>query len=107
MVKAKNDLYRHGKYWPIYLDIATYAENGSLAIQMLTDDNGFMEPWSMLTVNLSVTLPEGYAYVDTNNNGDEILDWIIENELGELTGELGYSGFCIYPLVKFNLENPQ
>lgn len=43
------------------------------------------------------------AYVDVNN-----CPWaqkfIEENKLGEFTGKYGQSGFCIYPLYKFNLD---
>ena len=39
-------------------------------------------------------------YVDTNNM-PSAEKFIRENNLGEFTGEVEYSGFCEYPLYKF------
>ena len=80
-----------------------YANNGNLAIQMFDWEEGWAEPFAMLTVNLDEKLPEGYAYVDVNNL-DGVGDWIIENGLGEYAGKDRVSGFCIYPLFKFNMD---
>ena len=52
----------------------------------MKEEEGFPEPWSFLTVNLGVTCPENCAFVDINNNGEEILDFIINNNIGKPTG---------------------
>ena len=73
--------------------------NKNLAIEMLCLDN---EPFATLTVNLGEKLPSDMAYVDTNNLRTGF-DFILKYNLGELVG-FGQSGFCTYPLVKFNLQ---
>lgn len=77
--------------------------NGNLAIRMITEDD---EVFATMTVNLGEeddVLPANMAYVDTNNL-PEIEDFIVKNGLGESTGETRTSGYCTYPLYKFNLE---
>lgn len=74
--------------------------NGNLAIT-LTCDNG--EPYGNLTTNLDNKLPENMAYVDTNNMPDAER-FIKENDLGEDTGLIAKSGYCTYPLYKFNID---
>lgn len=86
----------------IRLEIGRYSNNGNLAIEMYTDEG---EPWSSLTVNLYEKLPPDYAYVDINDNGNEIITWIQKNGIGEPTGRVRSSGFCIFPEVKFNLDS--
>ena len=96
-------LEKYGEKFPIEL-VLGYYPNGSFGIALNSWSEGYAEPWSTLTINLGYELPPYCAYVDTNNNGEDIVDWIIENNLGELTGDYGYSGFCKYPLVKFNKD---
>jgi hypothetical protein len=100
MIKAAVDLYRFGQKWLIYVQIEKYSQNGNLAIQLFSDSG---EPFSTLTTNLSVKLPPNQAYVDTNNNGIEVIDWIAQNGFGHTTGANLRSGFCIYHLVEFDL----
>ena len=82
----------------------TYLENENLYIGLISYDDGYPEPWSDLTVNLGEKLPPDTAYIDTNNNGGAIVDWLEENHLGECTGMLGFSGFCVYPQFKFDMD---
>ena len=76
--------------------------NGNLAIMLECYDGeyGFWEPYGNLTVNFEDPLPDGYAYVDTNNmpNAEEFIN---KYNLGEHTGECKASGYCTYPLYKF------
>ena len=77
--------------------------NGNLAITLdcYDEEFGCYVPYGNLTVNLDRRLPaDNLAYVDTNNmpNAEQ---FIMENNLGEPTGDLGFSGFCCYPLYKF------
>ena len=74
--------------------------DGNLAI-FLTCSNG--EPYGNLTVNLSERLLPDTAYVDTNNMPDAEM-FIKEYSLGEFTGTIRRSGFCDYPLYRFNLN---
>ena len=89
----------YDKEYKVHIKRSTYANNGSLAIQLLEDD-GF--PFATLTVNID-KLPQGYAYLDTNNHpwAEKFVD---DNHLGEYTGLYAQSGFCEYPLYRFYEE---
>lgn len=88
-----------GKTHRLWCKLDTYQCNGSLAIQLYCDEGAF----ATLTVNLADGCARGeYAYVDTNN-----CPWapafIAEHKLGVPTGILGFSGFCQYPLYRFDI----
>lgn len=93
-----------GKEHPITFTTNTYAQNGNLYVGMLTHEEGFPEPWSDLTVNLGVPCKENCAFIDINNNGYAILDWLEDNGLGRVTAREKVSGFCIYPEFEFNMD---
>ena len=88
----------------ISFHLAKYADNGNFYVGMICYDEGFPEPWSDLTVNLEEILDDNCAYIDVNNNGNEIIQWLIANNLGHLNGGLGFSGFCMYPEFEFNMH---
>lgn len=98
-------LERYGHVHDITFELDRYASGGGLAIIMYCQEEGWKESYAVLTVNLEDYPTFGNrAYVDTNNLGDEILQWIEDNNLGQPTGEIGYSGFCVYPEYEFNLD---
>ena len=98
-------LNRWDKVCDIKFEVDKYHYSDGLAICMNCKSEYGLEPYGVLTVNLDEFPTNGNkAFVDTNNLGDDIIDWIIENNLGELTGRIGFSGFCAYPEVEFNLE---
>lgn len=43
----------------------------------------------------------GCQFIDTNNNGEEVLDWLMLYGLCTPTGRYAVSGFCKYPEVDF------
>lgn len=88
---------------PITFRLSNYAENGNLYVGMITHADGYPEPYSDLTVNLSVKCAENCAFIDINNNGDRIVEWLITNKLATLTGRIQPSGFCVYPEMKFDM----
>lgn len=94
------ELYKYGKNIQIMLKVASYMD-GNLAIQMFGLDDGKWEPWNVLTVNLPGSREKDCAFIDTNNNGTEILSWIIRNGLAVPTGTKDYSGYCVYPEFRF------
>jgi len=98
------NLKKYGKNHPITFRLANYAENGNLYVGMITNEEGWPEPWSNLTVNLSVPCQPNCAYIDTNNNGDDVMTWLVSNKLGKPTGKIKASGWCIYPEFEFNME---
>lgn len=80
-------LEKYGRVIQITLQIRSY-QNGNLAIQLLDWDAGYPELWNTLTVNLSRRCEKDCAFIDTNNNGDNILPWLIRHGLGVPTGVL-------------------
>ncbi len=74
------DLEKYGTTYKIELKITSYME-GNLAVTMTSWENGEPEPWNVLTVNLDSVRPQNCAFIDTNNNGEEILAWIIRHGL--------------------------
>ncbi len=97
-------MYAWGKVHPMTFETATYLQNGNLYVGLRTNIEGYPEPWSDLTVNLGVPCKENCGFIDINNNGYGIIDWLTENELGEITGREKVSGFCVYPEFAFNME---
>ena len=79
-----------------------YAKGG-LAIRLMCFEDGFEEPYAMLTVNLK-KVPEGCAYVDTNNL-PYAEDFIMKYKLGKkVLGQDAVSGYCVYPLYHFDMD---
>lgn len=98
-----------GQEYEVYLKKNSYRDNGSLAIQVFDASDG--GPFTVLTVNLEETPwcythakdKESVAFVDTNNN-PWAEEFIKNNKLGEPIGRYGHSGFCSYPLYRFDLS---
>ena len=98
------NLRKYGSNHPMTFQLANYAENGNLYVGLMTNEEGWAEPWQNLTVNLSVKCADDCAFIDTNNNGDDIITWLVSNNLGKPTGKTRASGWCYYPEFKFNME---
>lgn len=93
----------------IVLRKTTYRNNKTLAVFMVEiQDDGFEEQYGVLTVNLDesdwLCSSGDCQFIDTNNFGWDILDWLEENGIANRTGTYGHSGFCDYPLVIFTEE---
>lgn len=97
------DLNKFGTVYPIQLNVSTYLD-GNLAITMTVWKDNIPESWGVLTVNLQGIREKDCAFIDTNNNGNDILAWIIRNGLGIPTGRVQQSGFCTYPEFHFRPE---
>lgn len=82
-----------------------YNSNNNLYIGLTYYDTelGMEDHYSDLTVNVD-DLPYLHSTVDTTYNTDNIMKFIKDHELGEFTGQFLYSGFCRYPVVKFDEE---
>lgn len=90
----------YGENYMVYPLVSKY-RNGRLAV-MLMCTNG--EPFADLTVNLvDAPCPEGCAYLDTNNfpQGER---FVALYRLAEPTGKYARSGYCTYPLYRFNMR---
>lgn len=96
----------YGTYNDIAITTDHYRFDGSLAIELVSESEG---PFARLTVclqddlGLPYFLDEDEAFVDTNNC-PWAEEFIKENRLGKPTGRTARSGWCEYPLYKFNLK---
>lgn len=81
------------------IEVSHYFNNNNLALIM----HGLEEPYAVMTVNLGALFDPTMAFVDTNNF-PEVIKLIEDYNLGEPTGITRVSGFCVYPLYKFNIE---
>ena len=90
-----------GVYEGVYLQVGKYQADDSMANQAWNQQEG---PIATLTVCLSDrSLEEGEAYIDTNNCPWAV-DFIEQEKLGKRTGRTGRSGYCTYPVVKFDMK---
>lgn len=80
-----------------------YANNHNLYIGLMAYEAeiGADDHYSDLTVNID-DLPYLHSAVDITYNAKNVMKFITDNHLGEFTGQILYSGFCKYPVVKFN-----
>lgn len=87
-------------YNDCWLQTDHYLADNSLAIDIVNSDDHIARITTCLD---RLAVHEDEAFVDTNNC-PWAEDFIKEYGLGEPTGYRGASGFCTYPLYKFNLE---
>ena len=105
---AEENTYELKSHWndtvyTIVLRKTYYANNNALAIVALDLSEGYEQPYATLTVNLpeSDYLEWNEAYIDTNNLGEEISQWLEENNIAYDLGLKARSGYCEYPLFRF------
>lgn len=101
---ARLKLNAWGSEHEITFTIDRYANNNNLYIGMVCWDDGYAEPWSDLTVNLDFKCRTNCAFIDINDNGKQIIDWLVKNNLGRPTGLILPSGFCVYPEFEFDMK---
>lgn len=86
----------------------TYASNQSLAIEAIEEDT--KESYKTVSVNLpgySYLLEENEFFFDENNDLFNIKDAMVNAGLIAVTGKVGASGFCKYPVFKLLVELPR
>lgn len=97
-------LTKTGKTYPVTLQFSKYTVNDKLAVQLI-DAAAPWSPFATLTVNLSDPRQnDTLAFVDTNNC-PWAEEFLADNHIAENTGISMPSGFCMYPLYKFNKES--
>ena len=94
----------YNKTYKLKLKLDTYCNNNRIAVTADTADG---EPFTMITVNIDDPMLnkldlDTFNAVDTNNVPG-VLEFIEKYELGVPVG-IVQSGYCSYPIVKFNLE---
>lgn len=91
--------------WAVYkncfLQVGRYKADNSRAIEIWNREDG---PIARITVCIAGSmLAEDETVLDTNN-----CRWAVEfvesNGFGENTGRTVRSGYCVYPVVKLNVE---
>lgn len=94
-------LKKYGKTFKVRPVFSNYMVNSGLALTLIGYDH---IPFGTVTVNLidEVLTDDFCAFIDTNNMGLEIVEWLEKNDFGERTGKIGCSGFCSYPEFRFN-----
>lgn len=97
-------LNRWGKDHQMTFDLDNYLRNGNLYVGLISHDEGYPEPWSDLTVNLGTKCEANRAFIDVNNNGMDIMNWLVDNKLGRITAREKVSGFCVYPEFEFDMD---
>lgn len=93
----------YGRDVEVVLDMQLYT-NGRIYLGLIeVAEDGYPEPYADITTNIDAPAPAYCGYLDTNNLSN-IEQFIVENEIGVFTGLMGSSGFCRYPLYRFNVE---
>lgn len=92
----------------LFLTEEHYTHGNKLAVQAYClDEDGDVEPYATLTVNLNgidheMQDDKALAFVDTNNCGEWAIPFLAGNGLAGPAGYLGMSGHCTYPLYRWN-----
>ena len=89
------------------LEVSSYADNGCLYIGLHNKTEEGFDQFGNLTVNLpmsSMIPPEpNEAYID-HFLSKENLRFIKKHKLGVVLPEIGFSGYCAYAKVAFDME---
>lgn len=113
LAEIQSALDAHNKIWLEYKGysdtyqvipyLSTYQTCPNLYMGLMSYDTDFggMDHFTDVTVNLR-KLPYLHAAIDINNNGAQMLDFLQKNAFGELTGRQIPSGYCVFPVFKFN-----
>ena len=92
------------------LQVSSYANNGCLYVGLYNKGEEGFEPFGDLTVNLpmsSMIPPESNEAYISGSFSREKLQFIKKHELGVLLPEEGFSGYCTYAKVAFDMERPR
>lgn len=94
-----------GGTYKVLPKLNSYLDNNNLyvGLDFYEEEGGFWAPYADVTVNVG-RLPFLESAIDTNNNGQKIVDFLVENGFGELTDKVIPSGFCVFPVFRFNAD---
>lgn len=88
-------------YKGVHLSLNRYIKDNSPCVDLWNEEDG---PFARLTTCLSnKKLDKNYSYID-ENNCPWAMDFIEAYNLGRNTGGLGFSGYCVYPIVEWNMD---
>ena len=90
----------YGESFRVFFIKGHYTDNDNLYIGLVTEDKDLLAD---VTVNIEQMCDPLWACIDTNNLGQEILDWLEKNGAGHrLEGRAIRSGYCSYPMFQFS-----
>ena len=69
-----------GEEFEVRLEVRAY-RGGSLAIVLRFWNGDFWDIWTIVTIDLLFVCDQDCAYIDTQTNGKEIVDWLKRNKL--------------------------
>lgn len=98
---------RWGNEYTVTFYKSNYANNNRLYIGCMCEDKeyGGYEPYCDVTVNLEQSIPDGnFGFLDTNNGDPNLFDIMYKEGWIDDTGNVGFSGYCVYPVVRFSDE---
>lgn len=88
----------------VYPHFGLYQDNTLfLGLRYYDEEEGQTDFFGSITVNTD-TLPYLHSTIDTDKNGEKILDFLEKNGFGRRTNHEISSGFCRYPVFCFNEE---
>lgn len=92
----------HFKTYPnCRVNINNYCADGTLCVDIWNQEDGAI---ARLTTCLNKKgTPDNCSYID-RNNCPWAMDFIKEYNLGRATGSVELSGYCMYPVVEWNLK---
>lgn len=88
---------------PVYplLDIYKDFDNIYLGLDFYDEEEQCFDHYGAVTVNID-PLPYLCSAIDTNNNGDRMVDFLEREGFGKRTGQMLNSGFCRFPVFQFD-----
>lgn len=95
--------------YEVAVEVNSYQMGGGIYVGLICFEDGFEEPFADITVNvpnefIPLTAEQfDWAPVDTNNC-PWVEKFLTDNKLAEKTGRTVRSGWCEYPIYKFNRE---
>lgn len=89
----------------VRLVLDMYRDNNNLFVGLEEHDEefDFWDSYCDVTVNI-VRLPFLESAINMNYGGQEKIDFLVKNGFGEPAGYSLSSGFCTYPVFRFNAD---
>lgn len=86
------------------VEVSSYTQGSRLYVGLYSKDEDGLEPYTNLTVNLPYS-PAGFGegYINQNDSKN-LLEFIERHQLGKVLPEKGYSGYCEFAKVAFDLD---
>ena len=88
-------------YKGCFLRVARYQVDNSMAIEIWNREDG---PIARITVCIAGSMLADDEVVLDTNNCPWAVEFVESNGFGEDTGRRVRSGYCVYPVVKLNVE---